>query len=334
MSDHCADTARPPGQPMSCKSPSHTNTGMQSKSYKFCLSDRPQTVTVLSLVHTTLSQESLRDFWYYIHEEQVSNATHIALPSTPFVKVRRARNTSESPFNASLHDISELPLFGIPGSIMSFDTASNEICPMMQSHQSRNPGGALVVQQSSTDTSLTSPQLVAIKPSKITFLSAPLKGKMIRYSESPPNASLHDISELPLFGTPGSIIPFDAHVLYITTTIRPLRNPAGAFKPSSTDTSPLPRPCQARPQLVPVNQCNWSTRRLSFCNECVYCRYGVRGNPGEQIQKHMTLDIRHWKFCNFLTATWDTSRSYLNKSLVHCWRRATGRVLTWSLCDV
>jgi hypothetical protein len=131
-------------------------------------------------------------------------------------------------------------------------------------------------------------QIAATESSKLFLLSTHfVKIRRARsLFESPLHASLHVISELPLFGTLCSF-PFDAHVIYFTIAIRPPRNPAGAFKPSSTDTS-LQSPCQASPQLVPVNQCNWSTRRLSFCNECVYCRYGVRGNPGEQIQKHNT----------------------------------------------
>jgi hypothetical protein len=155
--------------------------------------------------------------------------------------------------------------------------------------------------------------------------------------ESPFHTRLHVISKSPLSGLLDSTPPtIDMPVImYLTmTNIQPRRNPAGAFQPSSTNIS-IPSPCQVGPKLVPLNQCNCFTRRLLFCNQFVSSWYGVRYNPGKQIQKHRLLDIHIWKLCYLLTTTLGKSHSFLNKSLIHYWKRATGCILLRTLfCDI
>jgi hypothetical protein len=91
-------------------------------------------------------------------------------------------------------------------------------------------------------------------------------------------------------------------------------------------------PCQLCPTLVPMNQYNFvSPSAFHFTMHGVSSWYGVRYHPGEQIQKYITLDACIWKLCYFLTTTLVTSCSTLNKSLIHCWKRATGHTLIWSL---
>jgi hypothetical protein len=314
----CADTARPPGQAMYHTALAFTTMHPEKHFRVPDYLPAPFGTKSASNVHVTKSQKLLRTIQYYFYEKKASQDMPNPFHHIIHFMGSPAALISESPLNASLHDISELPLLGTSSSF-KIDTPTVTVkllpLPLLPGlNYSKSP--TLIIQH-----------FIAIVQSQVTLPSFPFMCSHIAYTaDSPFHASLHDISELPLSGLFHSI-PHDTPVIYLMlTNIQPSRNPAGAFHPSSTKLS-TPSLFQVHPKLVPLQQCNCFIWCLLFCNECVSPWYGVRYNPGEKIQQQLTLDLCIWNLCYSFTATFGKSHSFLSKSPIHCWKRAAGRTL-------
>lgn len=267
----------------------------------------------------------------------------------------------ESPFHARLHVISKLPLFGrTSGSL----TIATPIVNVPSSFPLSLPGVPTLFAQCTTPP--------AHPPA--SFLPVLLMGLCRQIStstKSPLYASLHAFCNLvhphgnPCSSTMTTTIPLPGSSLMIdppTITVTPFPLPLNGMhhfldliSPPSLATIPFLAevsqtvskklsalsPCQVHPQLVPFNHSTCFTWVLLSCNKFVSSWYGVRYHPGEHIQKHIPLNIHIWELCYFLTVSLGNSHSFLSKSLVNCWKRATGCILLrsplwratpWTMC--
>jgi len=206
--------------------------------------------------------------------------------------------TSESPLNASLHDISELPLLGTSSSFkIDTPTVTVKLLPL--------------------------PLLPGLNYSKSPIVSHKLL-RQIQYFFYMACILYAIISLLSPVQSSSSMI--DTPITKPSPATVPLF--AEVSQPCSLNLS-ASSPCQVHPPLVPVN--HFFTWVLLSCNEFIFFCYGVRYNPGEHIQKQIPLDIRIWALCYLLTVPSGNSRSFLSKSCFHCWKWATGCTLPRSL---
>jgi hypothetical protein len=113
----CADTARPPGQAMYHTALAFTTMHPEKHFRVPDYLPAPFGTKSASNVHVTKSQKLLRKLQYYFYENKVSQDVPNPFHHIVHFMGSPAALTSESPLNASLHAISELPLLGTSSSL-------------------------------------------------------------------------------------------------------------------------------------------------------------------------------------------------------------------------